>query len=41
MLSKSAARAFFLSWTLLFGAVFIWLTVDTFQRIPAQTNAGD
>jgi nitric oxide reductase subunit C len=41
MLSKSAARAFFLSGTLLFGAVFIWLTVDTFQRIPAQTNAGD
>jgi nitric oxide reductase subunit C len=41
MLSKSAARAFFLSGTLLFGAVFIWLTVDTFQRIPAQTNADD
>jgi nitric oxide reductase subunit C len=41
MLSKSAARAFFLSGTLLFSAVFIWLTVDTFQRIPAQTNAGD
>jgi len=41
MLSKSAARAFFLSGTLLFGAVFIWLTVDTFQRIPEQTNSGD
>lgn len=41
MLSKSAARAFFLSGTVLFSAVFIWLTVDTFQRIPAQTNAGD
>jgi nitric oxide reductase subunit C len=39
MLSKSAARAFFLAGTLLFSAVFIWLTVDTFQRIPAQTNA--
>lgn len=41
MLSKSAARAFFLSGTLLFSAVFIWLTVDTFQRIPAQTNADE
>ncbi len=41
MLSKSAARAFFLFGTLLFSAVFIGLTVDTFQRIPAQTNAGD
>ena len=39
MLSKSAARAFFLSGTLLFSAIFIWLTVDTFRRIPAQTNA--
>ena len=41
MLSKSAARAFFLSGTFLLSAVFIWLTVDTFQRIPAQTNAAD
>lgn len=41
MLSKSAARAFFLSGTLLFSAVFIWLTVDTFRRIPARTNEGD
>ncbi len=41
MLSKSAARAFFLSGTLLFSAVFIWLTVDTFQRIPAQTNSDE
>lgn len=41
MLSKSAARAFFLIGTALFSALFIWLTVDTFRRIPAQTNAGD
>ena len=41
MLSKSAARAFFLSGTLVLSAVFIWLTVDTFRRIPAQTNADD
>lgn len=39
MLSKSAARAFFLSGTLLFTAVFVWLTIDTFRRIPAQTNS--
>ena len=41
MLSKSAARALFLSGTFLLSAVFIWLTVDTFQRIPAQTNSDD
>lgn len=41
MLSKSAARAFFLSGTLLFTAIFVWLTVDTFQRIPAQTNSDE
>lgn len=41
MLSKSAARAFFLSGTLLFSAVFLWLTVDTFRRIPAQTNSSE
>lgn len=39
MLSKSAARAFFLGGTALFSGIFIWLTIDTFQRIPAQTNS--
>lgn len=39
MLSKSVARAFFLFRTLLFSAVFIWPIVDTFQRVPAQTNS--
>lgn len=39
MLSKSQAKAFFLVGTGVFTAVFIGLTVDTFQRIPAQTNA--
>jgi nitric oxide reductase subunit C len=39
VLSKSAARAFFVSGTLLFSAVFVWLTIDTFRRIPAQTNS--
>lgn len=38
MLTKSQARAFFLGGTVLCGAAFIGLTVDTFQRIPAQTH---
>jgi nitric oxide reductase subunit C len=38
MLSKSAARAFFIAGTGLCSAVFIGLTIDTFQRIPAQTH---
>ncbi len=39
MLTKSQARAFFLIGTGITAAVFIALTVDTFRRIPAQTNA--
>lgn len=39
MLTKSQARAFFLIGTGLTTAVFLALTVDTFRRIPAQTNA--
>jgi nitric oxide reductase subunit C len=39
MLSKSAARAFFLVGTALTAGAFILLTLDTFRRIPAQTNA--
>ena len=39
MLSKSAARAFFLGGTALSSAAFVGLTVDSFARIPAQTNA--
>lgn len=38
MLSKSQARLFFLSGTLLFSGVFLFLTVDTMMAIPAQTN---
>jgi nitric oxide reductase subunit C len=41
MLSKSAAKAFFLGGTGLFGLVFVGLTWDTFQRIPKQTNAAE
>lgn len=39
MLSKSAARAFFLGGTAVCSLVFVGLTVDTFGRIPAQTKA--
>ena len=39
MLSKSAARAFFLGGTAVTALAFAGLTVDTFRRIPAQTNA--
>lgn len=38
MLSKSAARAFFLGGTGLCSAAFILLTVDTLDKIPAQTH---
>jgi nitric oxide reductase subunit C len=38
MLSKSAAKAFFLGGTALCAVAFIGLTVDTFGRIPAQTH---
>ncbi len=39
MLSKSQAKAFFIIGTAAFSAIFIALTVDTFQRIPEQTNS--
>ncbi|MFO0722298.1 MAG: c-type cytochrome [Myxococcota bacterium] len=39
MLSKSAARAFFLSGTAVCGVTFIGLTLDTFQQLPGRTNA--
>lgn len=38
MLSKSQAKAFFLVGTIGFSAIFIGLTIDTFQRIPEQTK---
>lgn len=40
MLSKSAARAFFLVGTALSFLAFLGLTYDTFTQIPARTNAG-
>jgi nitric oxide reductase subunit C len=39
MLSKKAARLFFLTGTALCSLAFVGLTVDTFSRIPAQTHA--
>jgi nitric oxide reductase subunit C len=41
MLSKSAARGFFLVGTGLCSAAFIVLTIDTFQRIPAATRSDE
>lgn len=41
MLTKSQARAFFLGGTVLCGAAFVGLTLDTFQRIPEQTRENE
>ena len=38
MLSKSAARAFFLIGTIGFSLIFLFLTLDTIRRVPEQTN---
>ncbi|KYG70132.1 c-type cytochrome [Bdellovibrio bacteriovorus] len=38
MLTKSGAKAFFLLGTGLCSLAFVLLTIDTFHRIPAQTN---
>lgn len=38
MLSKSQARFFFVSTTLGFSAVFLWLTVDTVSQVPKRSN---
>src|SRR5262245_18383967 len=38
MLSKSAARAFFLLGTIGFSAVYLLLTIDRIRRVPAQTK---
>ena len=39
MLSKSAARAFFLTGTVGLSVIFLGLTFDTMRRVPAQTHA--
>lgn len=41
MLSKSQAKSFFLLGTAVCAAIFIGLTVDTFQRIPEQTRQNE
>lgn len=38
MLSKSQARLFFIGGTVLFSLLFLFLTVDTILKVPAQTN---
>ena len=38
MLSKSAARTFFLIGTIGFSVIFLGLTLDTIRRVPAQTR---
>lgn len=38
MLSKSAAKAFFLTGTVLCGGAFVLLTLDTIKQVPLQTN---
>lgn len=38
MLSKSQARMFFLSMTAGFSAVFLWLTVDSLNQVPARSH---
>lgn len=39
MLSKSAARSFFVVGTLVTTSVFVGLTIDTFRKMPALTHA--
>lgn len=39
MLSKSAARTFFLAGTFVCFGAFILLTIDTLNKIPSQTNS--
>ena len=41
MLSKSAARAFFIGGTVIVSAVFVGLTVDTLGQIPERSNASE
>lgn len=41
MLTKSQAKKFFLIGTVLCSAAFVLLTIDTFRRIPKQTNQSE
>jgi nitric oxide reductase subunit C len=38
MLSKSQAKAFFIGGTLIFGGIFIALTIDSMKQVPARTH---
>jgi nitric oxide reductase subunit C len=39
VLSKSQAKTFFLAFTLICSLVFLWLTIDSMGKIPAQTKS--
>jgi len=39
MLSKSQAKLFFVIGTIFFSGIFLWLTVDTINSVPAQTHS--
>jgi nitric oxide reductase subunit C len=39
MLSRSQARFFFLAGTILASGAFVWLTIDSFIRLPELTNS--
>lgn len=41
MLSKSQARTFFLSGTIVFSGIFLALTFDTHRQVPEQTRAAN
>jgi nitric oxide reductase subunit C len=41
MLSKSQARWFFIIGTIFFSGIFLWLTVDTINSVPAQTKSAN
>lgn len=41
MLTKSQAKKFFIIGTFLCSAAFVLLTIDTFKRIPKQTNQAE
>lgn len=38
MLSKSQAKAFFIGGTVIFGGIFIALTIDSMKQVPSRTN---
>lgn len=39
MLSRSQAKTFFLGGTILASGAFLWMTIDSFQKMPELTNS--